>query len=62
MKKIKNSIYEWMLKHLPFKWMYKKVGTGPCHMMWIPRWGWSKSQLKSAKIRADELMKKIKWD
>ena len=62
MRKLIDKVYDWMLRKLPFKWMYRKVYIDGCSMMWIPRWGWSKRQLKKAGIKASELMKKIKWD
>ncbi|HMG89605.1 MAG TPA: hypothetical protein VK589_06085 [Chryseolinea sp.] len=44
-----DSVYEWLLKVLPFKWMYyQREG------MWLPKSGWTARQIAEAE-------KKSKW-
>lgn len=57
-----DSQYNWMMKNLPFRLMYSNRWIDSQHKMWLPRWGWSKKQIEEADKKADELMKKIKWE
>lgn len=57
---MREKIYDWMLRNLPFKMMYHKVPFDGA-FLWRPRFGWSKSQLEKAKKSAEERFKNIKW-
>ncbi len=56
-----DNQYDWMMNNLPFRLMYHHVYIDSQHKMWLPRWGWSKIQLKKAKERADKLYSNINF-
>ena len=58
--KIFNNLYNLMMICLPFKLMYKNVQIDNQHKMWLPRYGWSKKQLKDATKRVEEIDKNLK--
>lgn len=41
---ITDSQYNWMMRNLPFRLMYKRVKIDFKYKMWFPRWGYSKEQ------------------
>lgn len=57
-----HNIYHWMVVNLPFRLMYKQIWIDSQHKIWIPRWGWSKKQIKDADKKAEELNNNIKWE
>lgn len=56
-----DAQYEWMLRNLPFRMMYRKVPFDGAYI-WKPKWGWTKRQISEAEKKADELMKGLKWE
>lgn len=56
-----DKIYHWMIVNLPHQIMYKNSWIDSQHKMWLPRWGWSKEQIKNAKKNADEQYDNITW-
>jgi hypothetical protein len=62
MKNKINNIYHWMMINLPYYIMYKNVWIDTQHKMWIPRWGYSKKQIKNAEKEADNLMNNMKFE
>lgn len=58
---IKN-FYNWLIRNLPFRLMYKSVYVNSKYKIWVPRWGWSKKQKLEAEKRAKDYSKNIKWE
>ena len=54
--KMKDKVYDWMIRNLPFRWMYINVQIDSTHKMWLPRWGWSKRQMVESEMRAEKLI------
>ena len=59
-KLISDNVYEWMLRNLPYKLMYRKVYFGSSFIS-IPRYGFTKRQKKEAEERVKEKYKNLKW-
>jgi len=45
---MKHRIYNWMMENLPYKLMYMEYPIDNKSTIWIPRWGWSKKQVREA--------------
>lgn len=56
----KYDLYHWMTCKLPFRLMYKQVWFDS-HKIWIPRFGWSKKQIRDAEKQSKELYENIIW-
>lgn len=55
-----SNIYDYLLNKLPFRLMYKQIWIDSHHKIWVPRFGWSKNQIKNAEKLAEEL-NSINW-
>ena len=60
--KINDNLYNWMIKNISYHIMYKYTKIDNIHWMWLPRWGYSKKQMKDAENYANELLDKIKFE
>lgn len=49
-----------IISKLPFRLMYKQVWFD-LHKIWIPRFGWSKKQIRDAEKQSKELYENIIW-
>jgi hypothetical protein len=56
-----DSLYDWMIRRLHHRIMYKHVFIDSQHKIWIPRWGHSKRQIQEANKRAEELAARFRW-
>lgn len=56
------SLYDWMIRNLPYKLMYKKVWVDSKYKIWQPRWGYSKRQIEQAKAFSEKFEKNVIWD
>lgn len=59
---MKDKIYHWMIIHFPIWMMYKHFYMDSYHKIYIPRFGWSKKQIKDTEELSKELIEKIEWD
>lgn len=57
-----DNQYHWLITHLPFRIMYKRIWIDDMSRIWIPRWGASKKQIDDAKAWAEDMNKNIKWE
>jgi len=58
---VSDSLYEWMLDHLPRRLMFYKKSIDSQHTMWFPRYGLTKGQIDAAKLEADRKYNQIKF-
>ena len=60
---MKDKIYHWLVtRSYLSKIMYRHIYVDSHHQMWIPRWGWSKRQLKEATDKAEKLAKELNFE
>lgn len=52
-----DNIYNFLMVHMPYWIMYKKIYIDSMHKIWIPCWGWSKKQAEDSKKWAEEIKK-----
>jgi len=59
-KILSDKQYLWLLRNLPFKFMYKKIflDETKTSTAWVPRWGYPKYKPKERDLDYDKIM----WD
>ena len=57
-----SNTYHWLIMNLPHRIMYRKIWLDSYSRMWIPRWRWSKQQLKNSIKQAEKWNQSITWE